>query len=567
MNLEDIPSELRKAPFWLCWTSRKRADGHLDKVPAAPWRFGDNRPASVTDSANYASFENAVAAAKKKGVGGLMFAFSPQNPYAGLDLDHCLDEAGKPNRLAQEALRRFSTYCEVSPSGHGLHFIFRLADKSKFPTGRRKGHLEFYSGGRGFTLTGKPFDDQHHELKDESEELLAFLKEHDLAEQPSGKGELSPVSFDRSPLTPTDLEALARLRSFAAKERISRLWGGDFSDFPSQSEADLSLMNSLLVACNGNRDQAIKLFLHSGLSRREKARRPDYLSRTIAKAAASYQPDEEVFSSPLPSFKLPNPLALSSFVYPTEHLPHFEEFSRLLRLQGKEYAIVRKAFYYQAISLLFRKSTLWVGDLHTDLRVHAIYALPSGSGKSNILFAQEKLCRALGLVHSMPASFHPEALVGKVLRQGKKEPSYQEIRGPLNDDWLSLNESIDLIRSTAEKAQEIRKYLNTALDPYGQNLVVKRMTDLPPEHALSYMPSCIASLFLQPFKVSEEAALVGTLRRAFIVFPVLKQGIDPIAYSQRLSGGSRFAFENALREAAGYLKTLKQFAESDPHFI
>ncbi|NOZ68403.1 MAG: hypothetical protein GXP46_03980, partial [Deferribacteres bacterium] len=30
---------------------------------------------------------------------------------------------------------------------------------------------------------------------------------------------------------------------------------------------------------------------------------------------------------------------------------------------------------------------------------------------------------------------------------------------------------------------------------------------------------------------------------------------------------SRFAFENALREAAGYLKTLKQFAESDPHFI
>lgn len=75
-----------------------------------------------------------------------------------VDLDDCLDAAGRPNAVATELLEFYTgSYVEVSPSGRGLH-IWGVAPPVRGFRRSWKGQaLEFYSRDRYITVTGNVF--------------------------------------------------------------------------------------------------------------------------------------------------------------------------------------------------------------------------------------------------------------------------------------------------------------------------------------------------------------------------------------------------------------------------
>jgi primase-polymerase (primpol)-like protein len=145
-----IPAELKALPQWITWFTASR-DGRPTKLPIDPTR---GKLARVNDPDTWASFEEALHDYRTSGGrrAGLGFVFSSDDPYVGVDIDHATDDAGHLSDDAQRLMRELDSYCDRSPSGHGLHIIARA--ERNFP-GTRKGNVELYSQGRFFTMTGR----------------------------------------------------------------------------------------------------------------------------------------------------------------------------------------------------------------------------------------------------------------------------------------------------------------------------------------------------------------------------------------------------------------------------
>jgi putative DNA primase/helicase len=141
--VENIPEELRVRPQWVVW---KAVGEKPDKVP---YSAKTGRKASSTDLTTWSTFEEALVVHEKNSYAGVGFVFCSGDPYAGIDLDGCVDENGEIAVWALEIIRYFDSYTELSATGSGLHIIVR----GDLPN-RRKGDLESYSSKRFFTMTG-----------------------------------------------------------------------------------------------------------------------------------------------------------------------------------------------------------------------------------------------------------------------------------------------------------------------------------------------------------------------------------------------------------------------------
>ena len=141
--VENIPDELRARPQWVVW---KAVGEKPDKVP---YSAKTGRKASSTDLMTWSTFEEALGAYEKDGYAGVGFVFCSGDPYAGIDLDGCVDENGEIAVWAREIVRYLDSYTELSATGSGLHIVVR----GDVPN-RRKGDVEVYSSKRFFTVTG-----------------------------------------------------------------------------------------------------------------------------------------------------------------------------------------------------------------------------------------------------------------------------------------------------------------------------------------------------------------------------------------------------------------------------
>ena len=132
----------------------------VDEAAAATIRAeGQQYRTQDVEFPGYGSDGTAQEPSRFDGVG---FVFDHYGPYVGIDLDHCLNEAGELLPWAAEIVAEFPTYCEYSVSGEGLHLICKgtlpealLHGKG---TGRRKGPIEVYSHGRFFCTSGVPWE-------------------------------------------------------------------------------------------------------------------------------------------------------------------------------------------------------------------------------------------------------------------------------------------------------------------------------------------------------------------------------------------------------------------------
>ena len=156
-SLENVPAELRAEARWVCWRREERG-GKTTKLPVCA---KSGRMAKSTDPATWATFEEAVAAVGRWRCDGVGFVFGPDRAYTGLDLDHVI-AGGTLDAEYRWVVDEAGTYTEVSPSGDGLHLIFR-GSKPDWAQRSRKGQpggrvVEMYDRDRYFTVTGAVFE-------------------------------------------------------------------------------------------------------------------------------------------------------------------------------------------------------------------------------------------------------------------------------------------------------------------------------------------------------------------------------------------------------------------------
>jgi AAA domain len=151
-NFANIPAELKQLAQWECWKV-VRIDGKDRKVPINPLT-GQKYPTGLTsEEMGCATFEQAGECfARDSTLAGIGWRFKKTDPYCGVDLDNCRDpQAGLLVSWADDLVKQFATYTEVSPSGTGVKLICR----GKIPAALTKtDEIEMYCEGRYFALTG-----------------------------------------------------------------------------------------------------------------------------------------------------------------------------------------------------------------------------------------------------------------------------------------------------------------------------------------------------------------------------------------------------------------------------
>lgn len=150
---DTVPVELRERDQWVVWKRERRGD----KWTKVPYRVDARTKAEVDDPRTWARFEQALAA-DPAAIHGYGYVFSVDDPFAGVDLDKCVDaRTGELHPAAVEILDQLGGYQERSPSGTGMHAIVaaRLGG-DRHRTGKTPwgGEFEAYDRGRFFTVTG-----------------------------------------------------------------------------------------------------------------------------------------------------------------------------------------------------------------------------------------------------------------------------------------------------------------------------------------------------------------------------------------------------------------------------
>ena len=132
--LARVPAELKAEPRWVCWRREERG-GKTTKLPVCAGERAhgqEHRPGDLGGLRGGRGRGGPLGAAT-----GVGFVFGPDRAFTGLDLDHVISD-GALDPAYRWVVEEAGTYTEVSPSGDGLHLIFRGA-KPDWAQRSRKG--------------------------------------------------------------------------------------------------------------------------------------------------------------------------------------------------------------------------------------------------------------------------------------------------------------------------------------------------------------------------------------------------------------------------------------------
>ncbi|MED3513083.1 phage/plasmid primase, P4 family [Bacillus subtilis] len=342
-DFKNIPQELKNAPQWILWRSEER-NGKKTKVPYQI----DGSMAQSSNKRTWSTFATIMKFFNEQEYDGIGFMFSKDDPFIGIDIDHCVKD-GVLSPFAQEIIQTISSYTEYSPSGEGVHIIA----KGKLPlrgpgTGRKnidKG-LEVYRHGRYFTFTGNSLD--VGPVQERSEEIKSIFDKY-LTE----KEEVRPAST-RSQST-SDISNLSNKeiweRMFNSKngKSIQDLFNGQLIN-GDHSSTDMALCNHLAFWTDKDASKMDSMFRESSLfrekwDRQHSADGATYGEMTIAAAIYSTgstisdlmeqqeQPYEVYFSQPQASQVADTEEIIDT--PPVFHLTELGNAERLVYYHGK----------------------------------------------------------------------------------------------------------------------------------------------------------------------------------------------------------------------------------------
>jgi putative DNA primase/helicase len=282
----EIPEALRSMRRWMGTHFERRKDGKTDKPP---YRVVSGLPvikADKTNPENWTTFEEAWGAYERGEVDAVGFVFSKDDSFFVVDCDHVIDpDTGEIDPAAADVIHALGSYTEISCSGTGVHVIGHGAkpEYAGCKSQKRGVGVEVYDTNRFMVMTGRRMSGEP-EPQDRQDELLALCRK------------LWPKRgkfYSRRPGHPgavglEDQELLERARRSRSGARFRKLYDqGDSSGFASASEADFSLINSLIFWTAGDRERIIRLFEASALYRHKEKHR-NYSQLSVDKALASY---------------------------------------------------------------------------------------------------------------------------------------------------------------------------------------------------------------------------------------------------------------------------------------
>lgn len=282
MTVDSLPAQLREKGLFCCWRYETRPGS--DKPTKVPYNPRTGHKAQSTNPQTFAPLDVALAAVDGYGYDGI--GVGVFGNLGAIDIDHCLDEAGKPSELARDIAGTIRGYTERSPSGRGLRILFTVPDdfqydKARYYINNQKLGLEVYIAGttqKYVTVTGNAIN-PGCPLEERGEQLAAVLEKYmvrpQVQESRPARGSLGwngPIGGG-APAELDDLALIERAKRSRNGAAFASLWAGDITGYKSRSEADIALCNALAFWANKDAARIDRLFRRSGLMR-EKWDRP-----------------------------------------------------------------------------------------------------------------------------------------------------------------------------------------------------------------------------------------------------------------------------------------------------
>ncbi|MDI6854527.1 MAG: hypothetical protein QME75_13090 [Deltaproteobacteria bacterium] len=117
--------------------------------------------AKTSEPGTWGGFNEAVElwqAGRGKGIGGVGYVTSPDDPFCGVNLNDCRNpETGEIAPWAEAIIKRLNSYTEITPSGCGVLILVR--GKLPFTRGRKArsqgGGVAMHCGKHYFAITGR----------------------------------------------------------------------------------------------------------------------------------------------------------------------------------------------------------------------------------------------------------------------------------------------------------------------------------------------------------------------------------------------------------------------------
>lgn len=234
-----LPAALTGREQWVCWKSIPDREHPEKKPKKLPIDAATGRAAKSTDPVTWGSVDEVFGVARRnRGLAGVGFVFSAEDPLAGIDRDNCRDpETGEIVADWRSYHERLLTvaYAEVSPSGTGVKYwlIGSIPDALK----RDQAGIEIYDQGRYFTVTGMRVDGCQDEPQDGQvildELLTTFAPLAPAVELPASPPPVAPVAPAIAPLPATGWRAD---RAKVVEERLAH-WVQDCLDWARREMA------------------------------------------------------------------------------------------------------------------------------------------------------------------------------------------------------------------------------------------------------------------------------------------------------------------------------------------
>ncbi|HHB0322003.1 phage/plasmid primase, P4 family [Staphylococcus aureus] len=256
VNALEIPDELKELPNWVLW--RAELDNKRQEYKKVPYSFAGYH-ASSTEKDTWTIFNPIYNLYENNNkYDGIGFVLSCDDKYIVLDIDNAVD--AETNQLKTDLAKEMVqlTYCEISPSGTGLHCFF----KGELPEQRKKKRsdldIELYDNARFMTVTGESIGQS--EIYEE-QEVLNNLVERFFKEEQNFETGLTYDPNHKSELL--DDEVVDLMLKSKQKDKISDLLKGNYEPyFDSPSEAVQSLLHYLAFYTNKDKQQMENIFLN-----------------------------------------------------------------------------------------------------------------------------------------------------------------------------------------------------------------------------------------------------------------------------------------------------------------
>lgn len=270
---ENIPEEIRNNENFCLWTMNGDS-----KIPLA----------RTNDKTTFKPFNQIVNKIQEgQGIGIGMF-----DSLCGIDIDHCIDESGNISETALDIINTIDSYTEKSPSGSGIHILFKCnnqeeIDKERYYTKNSNIGLEIYQGNydnRYFTMTGNKLCGDFKVI--DFETIRKVMNKYNKKPERIIQSKEYTISEDSK----TDEEYLKI--GLQKDSKFIELWNSTPSGSGgNESETDQSIMNKLAYWSNCNQSLMRTYFESSPYYQRKDQQhkkkweqRKDYSRNTIENA-------------------------------------------------------------------------------------------------------------------------------------------------------------------------------------------------------------------------------------------------------------------------------------------